>query len=133
MKNKETKIDISEFLIFEKLHSGPNSLICINKDKPLLSIGKSLISIGNTACKKMGVEKNSLVAVSTREDVIYFCILPMDSKIKGYKIQKYSSSSLYVVSKSLINRGIQKGVYLVGDSLFVGGIDWFELEKFEDE
>jgi hypothetical protein len=66
----------------------------------------------------------------------YFAIIPITSKISGYRvyIEKGSRGVLKVNARSIVKRGLPRGVYRVGDPTYNSktGIEWFPLFKISE-
>lgn len=136
MKEKK-EIDLSEFDIYERDGSGACgyvSLANLHPDKPIITINKFVVTISKCVQDKIRVKKGDYVVFSRREGIEYMAVVPMDSKMAGYKVGSTNKSkSLYVSAFKIIKNKFKVGVYVLLEPIFVGGIDWFELEPFEDK
>lgn len=124
------EVSISEFNVF---HQRPSREVIISKypDKPLIVIHPTLVSISHPAQEKLFCTKVDKILFSKRGESYYAGIQSIDSTMKGYAVYAMTNSkSLYIHGKRLVLRGLEPGNYLVGEPVFSGGIDWFELELF---
>lgn len=128
------KIELSEFNIYERLDKGTGrgSFLAKYPDKSLILINTKVTSISQYAQQKLRITKEDRVVFSERNGIKYMAVLPIDSSIKGYKVQIMNNSkSMYIASTSLIKRGFKGGYYELKEPIYSGGIDWFEIEPFD--
>ena len=126
MAKKE--IQLSEFSVFEKMIY---HIFASNLDVPLISFNACTATISECACKLIGAKKGERIVFSERKGVYYVAILPFNSSIKGYSVFQCNNTRHHYCSiKTVISRGMPKEYYKILSPIFVGGVDWFELEVF---
>lgn len=123
----------STFKVFDSEgKSGKGSLYNVRSNIPLVHIGDNLGSISPCAQNKIGVTKKDRVVISIKDDDYFIAIIPLESKIIGYKIFIAKGGlSFGFSSKSSVERGVQIGYYKVLDPIYKNEIDWFKLELWE--
>ena len=128
MSKKE--INISEFEILQRHTSGAKHLGKFI-GKPLVFLNNSVGSMNDDASKKLGAKNSDAVVFAKRNDIMYVAVLPFDSKIRGFILKDRGSKSgtlFFNISKVY---KYDKGIYEILESVYSGGIDWFELELIE--
>lgn len=129
MNKKKKTLELSEFEIFEKANQGLNRSFSLYPNKPLVSISKSGIGIGAKAINVLQISDKDTIIVLKKGLVLYLATPTLDSNLSGYRMIK-SGLNLHS-SFNAKRRGIECGYYEVLKPIFVGGMDLFQLEKFE--
>lgn len=120
------------FELFAQIDKGVlRAAYTVNDDLPIMAIGKYAINFGKCACDKIGLNDKNAFILAKKNDVFYISVNGLDSKIKGYKVSKYSHSIMRTSSSPFIKRGVTQGTYKILDPITINKIDWFELEPFE--
>jgi hypothetical protein len=129
------KISISEFEIFERLSNGHTGWVGMHPLEPLITIHESGVYLGACAVSNLMVKDGDRVALAKKSGVQYICVLPFDSKIKGYKVclDAKTRKDTYTANVGICKtseRGLINGLFKICEPVFSGEIDWFELEVF---
>jgi hypothetical protein len=119
--------------IFERLNLGNGRHFTARfNGRNVFSIRKNFGCFSKPMIEFLRIDDESSVAMSTDGESWYFAILPMDSSIRGYKIQNLGYEGISVLAfstKSYLARGIPEGTYEIGDPIFQNGIDWYLCER----
>jgi hypothetical protein len=122
----------SDFNFYEPQSRGKMPYVNKYPGTPIVKVTGSLVSVSENAQIKIGVNKKSEVGFSEKDGIFYISVLPIDSKIKGFKVWPMENTkSIYLQCKSLIKKGFPKGFYEISESVYHKGIDWYELKPFE--
>lgn len=100
------------------------------KDMPIISVGKTGLSIPPIAAKKLNAQKDERVVVLKKSFTWYIAILPFHSSLKGYQIGS-KSSLLFVHTYSFFDDGLESGMYKISDPIFSAGIDWYPIVRID--
>lgn len=129
------KNDNGGFNIFEATRKGARgSVISKNSDKPLIFISTLIATLTESSKIKVQLEKDSKCVFAEKGGVNYFAVLPLDSKVFGYKtVSMKHSKNIYVPTKKAVSDGLNVGLYEICDPVFSGNIDWYELNPVDIE
>lgn len=135
MKNREVEeIDLSEFKILQTLKLSYRDSVW-SGDKPVVNVSPKTISFNKASEKLLCLRDGVRVAFAIRNGYTYVAALPHDCKIRGLMLKKQGGATTY---RALILPFMREslpldflGYWELVDSVFAGGIDWFELVKYE--
>ena len=130
MKNE---LSLKDFDLYQKMiASGVSHIFQENIDLPLINFTKSYITISDSACKLIGITKESNIITASKDDVLYLVNLPFDSKLMGYKqmINTRLRNPMFSINGRMKHK-FEIGVYQILEPIFVSRMDFYELEFFK--
>jgi hypothetical protein len=128
MKNK--KLSLEDFELFERIAESMQRTFTVYPNIPLISIKKGGIGFGKNSINYLQLNKNSRILLLKKEGIIYIAVLPFNSKLNGYTVQKTGTNNLHSAFKTA-KRGFECGYFKLLPPIFVSELDLYELEPFE--
>lgn len=126
------KTELEGFNFIERLSDGKRKTYSLHKDKPLIGIGDTTCCLGQGAVDFVKCKKDDLAVLVEKDETWYFAVLPFNSKIRGYKLSAIKSSpNLLFLNCKAIERVAIKGYYRLLKPIYVGSLDFYQLEPFE--